>query len=511
MTAKQPAMGCLISSFWACLGLSVLFSSAFLAMLMRAQDRQDLFWSKTDTIALFIVVLAIAAFLHLGYIVLLKTISARVFNRLFHLLFVVVAFGLIQLFPAKVWTTVGIPPDWGYGSILLAGLGLSALSAFGFLPNARIVLWKVCVAMALLYPLLFGQLILKPSFIAAADLDGTIFEPHGTTAPSVVIFVFDSISMAQCVDANGEWRPDLPALDALCAGSLYFENAVSCGVGTTMSLPNFLFQRDPVEFNCNAWNDSWFGINPLSFTNGILYSAKEQGYHTAAVGTYLPFSQMFHPLLDGCLEFPLTRFVSPTSFAHRLANSALSILAYARGPFQGSIVAGIPRLRWVPTWMSERYFAQTTRQAQAAIETHLQRMGPQGYLFFAYMAIPHSPAIFLPDGQIDSMLATYETQLKYTDNVLGNFLEVMKAQGTYDHSWVLVTSDHGHHGFDLSPTEHRHVPFIVKAPGSQCAGPVRPSLPLWRLAPFFQNIFAGKDVASCIRALPVPVGLKNEE
>ena len=121
------------------------------------------------------------------------------------------------------------------------------------------------------------------------------------------------------------------------------------------------------------------------------------------------------------------------------------------------------------------------------------------------MANPHSPAIFLPDGQIDSMLATYETQLKYTDNVLGNFLEVMKAQGTYDHSWVLVTSDHGHHGFDLSPTAHRHVPFIVKAPGSQCARAVRPSLPLWRLAPFFQNIFAWKDVASCIRDLPVPV------
>ena len=43
----------------------------------------------------------------------------------------------------------------------------------------------------------------------------------------------------------------------------------------------------------------------------------------------------------------------------------------------------------------------------------------------------------------------------------------LKQTGKWDHSWVLVTSDHGIHQRDYGahPEMKRHVPLLVKAPG----------------------------------------------
>lgn len=474
-------------------------------MLLRAPDRQDLFWSRADTAALFLLILGGALLLWGGGAVLARVLPRRWAGVLSHLLFAAAAAGLVQLVPPKAWEGVGLSVDGGYAVLLLAGLGLSGLSAAGFLRGAKAGLRKGFAVWSVLFPLLFLQLITRPSFVAREDLPRAAESPVATGAPSLVLFVFDSVAMAQCLEATGQWRADLPALEALRVESVYFEEAISCGVGTTMSLPNLLFQRDPADYHRNQWADSWFSVDPLTFPNGILHSAKAAGYRTALVGTYLPLGQMYDSLLDGGQEYPFSRFLAPVSFGHRLANQAVCLLAYARGPFNGSAIGGIPRLRHVPGWMSERYFEQTTKQAKAAIEGHLQRMGPSGHFFFAYMAIPHSPAIFLPDGTVDSMRATYDTQLRYADRVLGEYLEEMKARGTYDRSWVIVTSDHGHHGFRLPGKAHRHVPFLVKAPGSRCAQAVGSELPLWQLGPFFRSVFAGQDVEDCLRMLPRPL------
>lgn len=311
--------------------------------------------------------------------------------------------------------------------------------------------------------------------------------------------------MQQCVDPEGDWREDLPAMNSFRAQAIEFENAVSCGVGTTMSLPNLLFQRSPKDYSSNSWRDSWFDVSPRAFTNGILFSAKQNGYTTALVGTYLPFGQMFASLLDGGLDLPLHRFIEPRSFGRRIANQLVCLMAFARGPFGGQLLAGIPRLRYLPSRLDEKYFEQTTHRAQAAIRAELKQMNRNGQFFFAYMAIPHSPAIFLADGEVDSIRATYDSQLRYADKVFGDYLNTMKINGTYDDSWVILTADHGHHGFKLSPDAHRHVPFIVKAPGAAFAQPVSAEIHLWELAPFFKAVFQEESIAHCLEALPVQV------
>ena len=75
-------------------------------------------------------------------------------------------------------------------------------------------------------------------------------------------------------------------------------------------------------------------------------------------------------------------------------------------------------------------------------------------------------------------LANYEREIRYTDDVLADFLDFLDARRLADHTIVVVTADHGEafgehywteHGADLHD-EALRVPFIVRAPGLVPAG-----------------------------------------
>ena len=77
-------------------------------------------------------------------------------------------------------------------------------------------------------------------------------------------------------------------------------------------------------------------------------------------------------------------------------------------------------------------------------------------------------------------LANYEREVRYTDDVLADFLGVLDAHGLAERTILIVTSDHGEsfgehfwdgHGFDLHD-EALLVPFAVRAPGLVPAGRV---------------------------------------
>lgn len=493
--------------FLAVLGLCTLLCSAFLGVLLEASNRQDLFWSRLDTLALFLVILLGAALAYVAFLLLARLAGPRFTGICSHGIFLILAAGIVQLVPQKFLEQIGWPVNVTYGATFGLGLLFTALSFFNLMGQSRVWLWQAAGGLALVFPMLFVHLLGFSPFVVREDLGPRTFAPQTATGPSVVLFIFDSISMSQCLDEAGHWRADLPATKALRSESICFDHAVSCGPGTTTSLPNLLFQRSPADFNDGLWKDVWFAADPRSFTNGIFYAAKQMGYRTGMLGVYLPFGQMFASLLDGAKDHPLTRYWAPDSLAKRCANQAICILAYARGPFNGSLIAGIPRLRHVPGWLNDGYFMQMVLRAQALVQNCLGSIRPRGQLLVSYMAIPHSPAIFLPDGTVDALRATYDSQLQYTDKVLGMFIETMKMNGTYDSCWVVVTSDHGHHGFDLPYAQHRNVPFIVKPPGGARIRPVDDPINLWELASFFRAVFTGAGNADCLAALPVELRL----
>lgn len=504
----KPDWGCRVREFLVLLGICNLLSSAYLAVLLDASNRQDLFWNRVDTVALFLVIAAATAVMYAAFLLLNRLTGGRfaVIGR--HGIFPILAVGFIQLVPQKFLTEHGWPVDATYGAIVGIGFTGAVISVFLGTGKLAAAMRRVAMGLALIYPILFVQILRFPPFIARDDLGTHASRPEGTSSPSVVILSFDSISMAQCLDENGDWRSDLPEIGKLRLGAVCFDNAMACGGGTTMSVPNLLFQRDPAQFGRGRWSDSWFAVDPSIFTNGLWFSAKQQGYRTGVVGLYLPFGQMFGPLLDEARDFTLFRYVVPDSFAHRCANQAISLVDYARGPFDGGLIAEIPRLRYVPGWLNEKHFKQITDRQRAAVQSYLENMPATGRFFYVHMGIPHSPAIFLPDGTVDSIRATYDSQLRYADKVVGEFIATLKENGTYEACWVILTSDHGHHGFDLPPDQHRHVPFVVKAPGSAYAQRVDAKLRLWELAPYFKAVFSGAPAAECLAEMPVELKLE---
>ena len=119
-------------------------------------------------------------------------------------------------------------------------------------------------------------------------------------------------------------------------------------------------------------------------------------------------------------------------------------------------------------------------------------------LVFMHSQLPHVPWRFLPDGRyyashrrdlpgiglewtdrqwlVDQSFQRHLLQMRYTDALVGRFLDTLRSQGLYDEAVIVVTSDHGTSFRAGEPRRQptsanwadiASVPFIVKQPGQQ--------------------------------------------
>lgn len=74
---------------------------------------------------------------------------------------------------------------------------------------------------------------------------------------------------------------------------------------------------------------------------------------------------------------------------------------------------------------------------------------------------------------IRKILDGYDTGIRYADYLVGQLIDCLKAQGIYEDTAVIITSDHGENFGELSIyAEHAtadyptcHIPFLIKWPG----------------------------------------------
>ena len=130
---------------------------------------------------------------------------------------------------------------------------------------------------------------------------------------------------------------------------------------------------------------------------------------------------------------------------------------------------------------------ETFADASAWLAAH----GERPFFLFVHTYQVHEPytpprgyALLFRDGdqgdENHRALANYEREVRYTDDVLADFLGVLDAHGLAERTILIVTSDHGEgfgehfwsgHGFDLHD-EALLVPLAVRAPGLVPAGRV---------------------------------------
>lgn len=95
---------------------------------------------------------------------------------------------------------------------------------------------------------------------------------------------------------------------------------------------------------------------------------------------------------------------------------------------------------------------------------------------------------------LDHVVSLYDGSILYSDYIFGLILEVLREEGVYDRSLVILTSDHGeefneHGGYRHWKLfrENLHVPLIVKFPGGDFAG--RIISPSVRTVDIFPSVF----------------------
>lgn len=132
----------------------------------------------------------------------------------------------------------------------------------------------------------------------------------------------------------------------------------------------------------------------------------------------------------------------------------------------------------MPTASPEMSIGQVQRdgaESLAVAERWLDANEAARFFLFLHLYDPHKP--YTPPDRF-AHYGAYEGEIAYTDEIVGELLDSLKARGLYDEALIILLSDHGEGLGDHGEEEHGiflydeaiHVPFIVKLPGNRGAG-----------------------------------------
>jgi choline-sulfatase len=264
--------------------------------------------------------------------------------------------------------------------------------------------------------------------------------PAGTAPlPDVILVTIDTLR-ADHVGCYGARLAATPVLDGLCREGVRFEQAFTASPITNTSHATILTGLYPSRHGVTD-----FGV-PLARSHTTLAQhLQKAGYQTAAfIGSVI---------LD----------------ARTLA------VGFDRGfdHYEGFPAAPPGKERWERV---ERRAEEVVRRAAAWLTAN-----PRGPRFvWVHLYDPHDPYEAPPPFAARFQDSPYDGEIAYADQALGRLFAVLRRQGRYDRSLILVLSDHGEglgeHGEDthgiLLYDSTLHVPLIVRLPGGARAGTV---------------------------------------
>ena len=283
--------------------------------------------------------------------------------------------------------------------------------------------------------------------------------PKAAAKPNIVLISMESVR-ADHVGCYGYDRDTTPALDALAAEAIVFENAFAVTSWTLTSHASMFTGLYPTAHKVteplHRLHDSYTTAAEL---------LREQGYQTAGLVAG-PFLRRNHNLHQGFVLYDQ----SATSETNRLAHEDV-----------------------------------TNPQIERLLRQYLleDRSSTSPFFLFVYLWDPHydyippSPydAMFVPDGaepfdlhnyelweatadtvrpeQAAYVISQYDGEIRCTDALLGRLWQLLRDLQLWDQTAIIVTADHGEEFFEHGMKGHKnhlyneslHVPLIVKPPG----------------------------------------------
>ena len=307
----------------------------------------------------------------------------------------------------------------------------------------------------------------------------------GVTVENVLLVTVDSLRY----DATGPAE----TLESLGTSGEWFEHAYATGPGTTPSFPAMLTGTLPLSHG---------GLGPLADDRPrVAEQLRSAGLRTGGfqcnpfLSTHFAYDEGFDEFED--YQNPLMGIATrifPRGI--ELNNPKLERLDELLGLTDGikwayQAVAGKPRpyvsaevvtddtLRFLES-TEERFFCWThymdVHHPCHPPESYRERFGvgdvTQTEVSKWYSALLREPEM-LSDDELDAMERLYDAAIAYTDDQLGRIVDLLRRQGRFEDTLVVVTSDHGElfgdHGGYGKP--ERLYDELLRVPLVVCNGP----------------------------------------
>ena len=297
--------------------------------------------------------------------------------------------------------------------------------------------------------------------------------------PDLVLVSIDSLR-ADHVGCYGYPHPTTPALDALARGGVRFETATST---TSWTLPSHAALFTGLPDSSHGLIDNGLSLDAEHVT--LAETLRDAGYATAGFygGPYL------HPTFGLAQGFDHYQSCM-AAFGDAAAGDAVRAEARARKAAAHADVTGPRTLAAV-----ERFLAQRDERPVFLFvhlwDVHYDYIPPPGYArrfdpdytgTLTGVGVMRNPRIRrgMPARDLAHLVALYDAEVRFTDDVLGRILAAVEASPGARGSVVAVTADHGEEFLEHGSRGHAQtlfdevlrIPLVIHAPGRVPAGVV---------------------------------------
>jgi len=245
--------------------------------------------------------------------------------------------------------------------------------------------------------------------------------------PNVILFVVDTLR-ADHLHGYGYARETTPNLDQMMLAGVRFEAAIAISSWSAPSHTAIVTGTPTYRHTVFDFSDRIAdGIKPLSSV------FKAHGYKTGLFSTHLALHSSVGRLTDGLDE----TVILENQFDSKVLTLALDWSRSQPGPFFLYIVLMGPHAPYqkYPESDNQKYFTDAPPGAEKRYPFIDDWWTGEG-------GIPKSVRL---EGRHDVgyYVNRYDRAVRYTDELIGNFLDGMRTSGLLDHSVLALTSDHG--------------------------------------------------------------------
>lgn len=357
------------------------------------------------------------------------------------------------------------------GSFWLAALITTAWLAYRLASKVRV---EAALGALMFAIVLAATLTLIPSDTRNAF--PTTQEPAGHRIKQIILIVVDTLR-ADFVSSYDTRNVATPNMDRLARDGVLFEQAYSEAPWTLPSVSSMMTGLPPTVHLATTPHDRLPSVLPT-----LAEYLREKGYFTLAIGRNSSLGPQYN-LSQGFLQyhiFPspsighsfgakfLRRVLFPSRFKECLSTDELTTRACqwiehnSEWPFFLWLHYYDPHQPLEPPWD-----LIPDEEPPARIGRH----------FSDFKRI--RGGLFVPSAQERQWIKElYRGEVRYVDRAIGRLIKTLEAQGLYDESLIVLTSDHGEEFWEHGGIGHGHtlknellrIPLIFKLPEQEFAG-----------------------------------------